>query len=175
MVVPELQNSCSAPRTRTSDLHFSSPHLRIPFLFDPSPSALQYLSVPVCVVRCVSLLGLHPREEPSLANCKGFASRGPRKDRARFIKWRGLTPRKMSCSFINCPKQSQKPGRTPDGLCECVHLETLQQVMFSCNKYRRELGFLVCSLELSTCEERSFEISPVYWILCDSMKFSGRL
>lgn len=29
--------------------------------------------------------------------------------------------------------------------------------------------------ELSTCGERSFEISPVYWILCESMKFTARL
>lgn len=36
--------------------------------------------------------------------------------------------------------------------------------LFSCNRS-----------ELSTCGERSFETSPAYWILCESMKFTSGL
>lgn len=31
-----------------------------------------------------------------------------------------------------------KPGRNTDGLCECNNVESVQHMMFSCNRRRRE-------------------------------------
>lgn len=39
------------------------------------------------------------------------------------------------CGLASCLKVV---GKSPDGLCECGNLQTVQHVMLSCNKCRRE-------------------------------------